>query len=139
MSFKITSVQGHDHLHKERPFIALLDSFSSSQSDDKLFDQPDEPQKTIFPIAVIVITAPPVPKYTKEELQQILKPVLEAQASITSKESENRLLKAYFPDDYYKKSYIECFNFCQQCEDYFAAIRVKGINQIFFTAYFLCN
>ena len=35
------------------------------------------------------------------------------------------LLKAKFLDLYYSKSYIKCYNFCQQYENYFATANAK--------------
>ena len=32
---------------------------------------------------------------------------------------------------------MECYNFCQQCEDYFAIARFKKVNQILFATFFL--
>ena len=40
---------------------------------------------------------------------------------------------------YYKKSHIKYYNFCQQCEGYFATIRANKANQIFVAASFLQN
>ena len=37
---------------------------------------------------------------------------------------------------YRNKSHIKCYNFCQQCEGYFATIRTKGANQTFFAISF---
>ena len=34
---------------------------------------------------------------------------------------------------------MECYNFCQQCEDYFATAGAIGLNQILFTTFFLWN
>ena len=34
---------------------------------------------------------------------------------------------------------MECYNFCQQCEDYFATAGAKGPNRIPFAASFLRN
>ena len=38
---------------------------------------------------------------------------------------------------YRGKSHMEYYNFCQQCEDYFATDRAKGANQIPFATSFL--
>ena len=34
---------------------------------------------------------------------------------------------------------MECYNFCQQCEDHFAIAKAKGLNRIPFAASFLRN
>ena len=79
---------------------------------------------------------PPVAKYTEEDLQRILKTVLEARA-LPSDGIREKPLKARSPDVYCGKSYMECYNFCQQCEDHFATAGAKGPNRIPFAASFL--
>ncbi len=46
-------------------------------------------------------------------------------------------LKAKTPDVYRGKSHMECYNFCQQCEDHFATCKATGPNQILFATSFL--
>lgn len=48
-----------------------------------------------------------------------------------------RLLKARFPELYFDNSHTDCYNFCQQYEDYFETARATGINRVSFTASFL--
>ena len=79
---------------------------------------------------------PPVVKYTEEDLQRILRTVFEARAPPSDGVCENPL-KARSSDVYRGKSYIECYNFCQQCEDHFATTKAKGPNRISFAAFFL--
>ena len=86
--------------------------------------------------------APSVAKYTEEDLQRILKTVLEARAPapapITFPEGpRERPLKARFPDVYRGENHLDCYNFCQQCEDHFATAGAKGPNRIPFAASFL--
>lgn len=45
-------------------------------------------------------------------------------------------LKAKTLDIYCGKSHIECYNFCQQFEDYFTITGTNGPNQILFAASF---
>ena len=82
------------------------------------------------------VVEPPVAKYTKEDLQRILRTVLEARAP-PSDGAREKPLKARSPDVYCGKSHIECYNFCQQCEDHFATAGAKGPNRIPFAASFL--
>ena len=95
-----------------------------------------------------------IPKYFEDDLQRILKAVLEARAPaptpalvpipapapvfapIIAKASREKL-KTRSPDIYRGKSYMNCYNFCQQCEDYFATARVTRPTRILFTASFL--
>ena len=82
-------------------------------------------------------------KYSKKHLQQIFKTVLEAenpalspQPFIFSDGPCERLVKARFFDFYRVKTNIECYNFCQQCKDYFATTGAKGHNRIPFATNF---
>ena len=81
-------------------------------------------------------TEPPVAKYTEEDLQKILRTVLEARAPPFDGPRE-KPLKARSPDVYCGKSHIECYNFCQQCKDHFATAGAKSPNRISFAAFFL--
>ena len=81
---------------------------------------------------------PSMAKYTEEDLQRILKAVLEAQVPVYN-EPREKPLKARSPDVYRGKSHIECYNFCQQCEDHFATAGAQGPNRIPFAASFLCD
>ena len=56
-----------------------------------------------------------------------------------SKDGYEDKLKVKTPDIYHNKSQIECYNFCQQYEDYFAICKVTRPNQIPFAAFFLQN
>ncbi len=47
------------------------------------------------------------------------------------------ILKAKTPDIDRSRSHIECYNFCQQCEDHFATCGTTGPNQIPFVTSFL--
>ena len=81
-------------------------------------------------------------------MQRILKAVLEARAPtpapalapvpvpVVSKVSREKL-KARSPDVYRGKSHMDYYNFCQQCEDYFATAGATGPTQIPFAASFL--
>ena len=44
--------------------------------------------------------------------------------------------KARFPDVYRGDNHMACYNFCQQCEDYFATVGTKRPNCIPFAASF---
>ena len=131
----MTSVWDRSRLCRKCPFVALLDSFPSSELDDKFFNQSTKPSKSH--LNVILTTTFLVLKYTEKDWQQILKTLLKAQAPITSEKFQNKLLKAYSPNVYRSKFYIEYYNFCQQYENYFAINGVKSANQIFFTLFFL--
>ncbi len=54
-----------------------------------------------------------------------------------SKGGSGDKLKAKTPDVYCGRSYMECYSFYQQCEDYFATCGATGPNRILFAASFL--
>ena len=95
-------------------------------------DQLAEPSGTKPLVAVSVIN---VPKYFENDLQRILKAVLEgktpalafapALAPIVS-EMPWEKLKVYFLNIYRGKCHINYYNFCQQCKDYFAIAGATG-------------
>ena len=115
----MTSIRGRGRACKERT------SEGSSPPPESIYDE-----TPVNPPAV----KPPVPKYTEEDLQKILRTVLEARAP--SDGAREKPLKARLPDVYCGKSYMECYNFCQQCEDHFATAKAKGPNRIPFAALF---
>lgn len=75
--FKMILVQDRGRLCKKRFSIILFDSFSSLKLDDKLFNQSVGPLGANFSIVVNFAIAFPTPKYTKKDIQQIFKIVLE--------------------------------------------------------------
>ena len=87
------------------------------------------PQLT--PLAV----KPSVAKYTEKDLQRILRTVLKAWAP--SDGAHEKLLNARLPDVYCSKSHMECYNFCQQCEDHFATAGALAPT-VFFLQHFSC-
>ena len=78
---------------------------------------------------------PPVAKYTEEDPHKILRTVLEARAP--SDGAREKSLKARSSDVDCGKSHMECYNFCQQCEDHFATAGAKSPNRISFAVSFL--
>ena len=73
----MTSIQGRRGLYRERLSLAFFDSFPLPELDNNLYDQFVRSLKVKFLIAVIPATTPSVPKYTEEDLQRILKTILE--------------------------------------------------------------
>ncbi len=62
----------------------------------------------------------------------------QAQApSELKEEASERLLKAENPDLYYENSHMECYYFCQQCEDYFETAGAKSHKRVPFAVFFL--
>ena len=89
------------------------------------------------------VPAPAPARYTEEDLQRITKlcmdSFLQAQASRPEPGPRESPLKAQFPDLYHGKSHMECYHFCQQCEDHFATAGATGPNRTPFAASFLCG
>ena len=123
----MTPVWGRERLRWERfsvtpsvaLSVALLDSFLSFKSGDKLSNQPVGPLKTKLPVTNAV-AATSILKYSEHDLQRIFKAVLEAQAlapiptpAFVVFKAPQEKLKANFPDIYCEKSHINCYNFCQ--------------------------
>ena len=50
-----------------------------------------------------------------------------------------RLLKAKISKVYYSKSHIDCYHFCQQCQDHFETAGATRINRTSFTVFFFCG
>ena len=94
------------------------------------------------------VTAINIPKYFEDDLQKIFKAVLEAQAPTSTPdptltpalvvfEAPQEKLKTRFLDVYCGKFHIDCYNFCQQYENYFTIIGATGPIQILFATSFL--
>ena len=91
-----------------------------------------------------------VVRYLKDDLQRILRTVLDfrpptpvpAPVIADDPHSEGpceRPLKARFPDIYWGKTHLECYNFFQQCKDYFTTAGAMGPNRVLFVATFFNN
>ena len=94
----MTSIRGRGRPHRERISESLLGSSSPPESSH------DE-------TPVNFLAESPVAKYTEENLQKILRTVLEARTP-PSDGPRKKPLKARSPDVYRSKSHIECYNFC---------------------------
>ena len=123
------AVWGRGHPRQERLSAALSVALSVASPgstpppESEISEQPDG---TPGPKSS---AATSVPKYFKDDLQRILKAVLEAQAPAPASavsETTWKKLKARSSDIYRGKSHIDCYNFCQQCEDYFATAGATG-------------
>ena len=83
-------------------------------------------------------------RYTDKDLQRATKLALELfvkgqehgqlQANSASRKQP---LKARFPDLYYRNSHLDCYRFCQQCEDHFETAGANRPNRVPFAASFL--
>ena len=125
------------------PSIAHLDSSPPPKLGDKLSDQPAGPSGTKPPIT----NAPAainVSKYSENDLQRIFKAIPEAQAPVLAlglalivTETLWKKLKACSLDVYRGKSHMNCYNFYQQCENYFATAGTMESTWILFATIFV--
>ncbi len=76
--------------------------------------------------------APNVAQYMQKNMDHLLQMFFQG-----SKSGSRDKLKVKTPDVYRGRSHMGCYNFCQQCEDYFATCRATRPNQIPFVASFL--
>ena len=120
----MTFIWGRGHLRQERTFKGLSGSSS-----------PPESSHDETPVNLPAVKLP-VAKYTEKNLQRIPRTVLKARAPL-SDGSREKSLKAKSPDVYCGKSHMECYNFCQQCEDHFATTGAKDPIRIPFAVFFL--
>ena len=91
-------------------------------------------QTFAFTPAPASVPGPPG-RYTDENLQKATKLALELfvkgqkygqlQASFAPRKQP---LKARFPNLYYMNSHLDCYRFCQQCEDHFKTAGANGPN-----------
>ena len=80
------------------------------------------------------------PSLDNKLFKQFMKAYLEAQMPgriVVDSEACKQPLKAWFPDLYYGNLHMDCYWFCQQCENHFKTTRAKKPNKILFAALFL--
>ena len=110
------------------------------------------PAETSAPAQAPALTSAPasIPgppeRYTNEDLQNATKLTLELfvkgqeygqlQANSASRKQP---LKARFPNLYYRNSHLDCYRFCQQCEDYFKTAGANKLNRFLFATLFFCR
>ena len=83
------------------------------------------------------LTPPPVPSSTKDLFTKFMKVFMERTQAQAQAEPRERPFKARSPETYSGKSYMDCYHFCQQCEDYFKTSGATGMNRTSFAASFL--
>lgn len=71
------------------------------------------------------------PASIDELFKQFMKSYLEAQTpTLVQAKPPKQLLKAHFPNIYYKNLYMDCYYFYYQCENHFKTVKAKRINCI---------
>ena len=84
--------------------------------------------QTILP----VLPTPDVAQYMQKDMDHLFQTFFQA-----LKGRFEDKFKAKTLDVYYNRSHIECYNFCQLCEEYFTTCGATESNQIPFAAFFL--
>ena len=83
------------------------------------------------------VPAPALPS-SDELFRQFMRAYLESNQGPRPPPAEReRSLKAKVPEVYYGKSHMDCYHFCQQCEDHFETAGATGTNRTPFAAFFL--
>ena len=82
-------------------------------------------------------TPPLVPSSTKDFFTKFMKVFMETTQAQALAEPRERPLKARSPETYSGKSHMDCYHFCQQCEDHFETSGATGMNRTPFAASFL--
>ncbi len=99
------------------------------------FKAPTKPSTTPPQACPLLVLHNPGAKwYSQQNLDKIIQTFLHI-----SKGGSRDKLKVKTLDVYHSRSHMECYNFCQQCEDNFATCRATKPNRIPFAASFLRN
>ena len=80
---------------------------------------------------------PLVPPPAEDLFTKFMKVFMETTQAQALAEPRERSLKARTPETYWGKSHMECYHFCQQCEDHFETSAATGPNHTPFAASFL--
>ena len=114
-------------------------SAGSNQPEEAPVETTPTPSTASAPSQVLS-SAPAPTLYSQEDLQRITKLCMDLFFQGNHQEGPREgQLKARFPDLYYEKSHMECYHFCQQCEDHFDTAGAIGSNRTPFAASFLCG
>ena len=73
-------------------------------------------------------TPPLVLPISENFFTKFIKVFIETTQARNQLEPWERLLKARTPEIYSEKSHMDCYHFCQQCEDYFKTSGATGMN-----------
>ena len=81
-------------------------------------------------------TPPLIPPPAEDLFTKFIKVFIETTQAQALAESWKRPLKGRTPETYWGKSHMECYHFCQQCEDHFKTSGATGVNLTPFPASF---
>ena len=98
------------------------------------------PGPKLIPALIPAPVPAPAPLSSNELFKQFMRAYLELNQGLIQPSAERkRSLKAKVPEVYYGKSHMDCYHFCQQCENYFETDGATGNNRTPFAASFLCG
>ena len=89
------------------------------------------------PIPSEAPTPPLVPPPAKDLFTKFMKVFMETTQAQALAEPRERPLKTRTPEIYWSKFHIDCYHFCQQCEDHFKTSGATEINRTPFATTFL--
>ena len=115
-----------------------LDELAGAQGLAKRSNAGSDEALTEAPTPLEASTPPLIPPTSKDLFTKFMKVFMEttqAQAQALAEPREHSL-KAKTPETYWGKFHIECYHFCQQCENHFKTSGATGINYIPFAASF---
>ena len=148
-SYRATSVVGQGSRFRKAAASTLPTSRSDSESDELGAPEKDTPAPShanahshasapSYASALTPVEPTLALKYSEVDLMRILKIFLEIKGQKPKAEVPRKQpLKTKVLDIYFGKSHIDCYHFCQQCEDYFETAGATGSNRILFAALFL--
>ena len=136
---------GKDELAGAAPGPALTEGSDTSTTAPAASRVPTPTPPPDIPIAALSSApsfAATAPFLDNKLFKQFMKVYLEAQVPGRTEVDPKpckQPFKARFPDLYYGNLHMDCYRFCQQCEDHFETARAKRPNRIPFAAFFLCR
>ena len=127
-----------DELAREPGLVGSPHSGSTSPA---LSRNPTPGPKLVLALNPALIPAPvPAPALLSFEklFKQFMRAYLESNQGPKQLPAEReQSLKAKVPEVYYGKSHMDCYHFCQQCEDHFKIAGATGNNRTPFAVFFL--
>ena len=113
-----------------------LDELAGAQGPARRSNAKSDKAPTEAPTPPEASTPPLVPPTPKNLFTKFMKVFIETTQARDQLEPQKRLLKARTPETYSGKSHMDCYHFCQQCENYFETSGATGMNHTPFAATF---
>ena len=113
--------------------IGEQDKLTGVQGPAKRFNIGSNKAPTLFeaPIPPLVLSP------AKDIFTKFIKVFIETMQAQALAKLQKYSLKSRAPEAYWGKSSMECYHFCQQCEDYFKTSGATGMNRTLFAASYL--